>query len=56
MNLEGAAFYPIEVRYAKPEPIESDLSEGFKLRVDFFGLWADNPGQRESPKSLNGVG
>lgn len=31
----GTAFYPIEVRYAKPEPIESDLSEGFKLRVDF---------------------
>jgi hypothetical protein len=31
----GPAFYPVEVRYAKPESVEGVLPDGLKISVDF---------------------
>jgi hypothetical protein len=31
----GTAFYPVEVRYARPEPVECTLSDGLRLSIDF---------------------
>jgi hypothetical protein len=32
----GAGFYPLEVRYAKPDPVECTLSDGLKVSIEFF--------------------